>query len=75
MKYLRYKTGDVTDTDGMHLVHDDRYGLSIREYMATQILQGILSNPSFAADSRMATKMAVTYADHLIEELNEYDDE
>lgn len=76
---MKYSTDpeldELLETDGYELVNDKTYGLSIREYMATQILQGFVSNPSFAMDSRMAAKMAKRFAEHLIEELNGEADE
>lgn len=59
------------DTRGFDLVSDKLYGLSIREYMATNIMQGLVANPEIKLDSRLAAKFAVKYTDHLIEELNE----
>jgi hypothetical protein len=58
-------------TRGADLLRDELYGLSIREYMATQIMQGLVANSEIKLDSRLAAKFAVKYTDHLIEELNE----
>jgi hypothetical protein len=58
-------------TRGNDLLRDELYGLSIREYMATQIMQGLVANSEIKLDSRLAAKFAVKYTDHLIEELNE----
>lgn len=60
-------------TRGNDLVSDELYGLSLREYMATMILSGIVSNPDMRMDSALAAKFAVRYTDNLIEELNEQD--
>jgi hypothetical protein len=60
-------------TRGNDLVRDELYGLSLREYMATMILSGIVSNPDMRMDSSLAAKFAVRYTDSLIEELNEQD--
>lgn len=57
-------------TRGNDFVHDELYGLSLREYMATQVMQGLVANSEIKLDSRLAARFAVHYANHLIEELN-----
>lgn len=44
-----------------------------REYMATMILSGIVSNSDMRMDSALAAKFAVRYTENLLEELNEQD--
>jgi len=45
-------------------------GLTKREYFAAIALQGILSNASYMSHVERWTYLAVTYADHLVDELN-----
>lgn len=56
---------------------DGFLGLTKREYFAAIALQGLLANPGLEAELAEASnvfsyfsKLAVTYSDHLIKELN-----
>ena len=59
------------NTDANDLVYSTNGGLNKIEYMATQIMQGLVANSEIKLDSRMAARFAVKYAETLIEELNE----
>lgn len=45
-------------------------GLTKREYFAALALQGLLANPENLKLGRRVSRIAVEYADNLIEELN-----
>lgn len=56
---------NMTDADGN--IHG---GLTKREYFASLAMQGIISNISGVADTRLCSKLAIQLADDLIEQLN-----
>lgn len=45
-------------------------GMSLRAYVAAKSLQGLLACPDVSGSSKEIAKIAVTFADDLIEELN-----
>lgn len=59
------------DTRSGDMLNDALYGLSIREYFALHLMNGLVANSDLKLDSRLAAKFAVKYANHLIEELND----
>jgi len=54
------------DTDKINLPS----GISIREYMATHILSGLLADPNIGSNPDKTAVMALQFTDALITELN-----
>lgn len=66
-------TQQTSSEDNAYLLDPNNSALSKREYFAASALQGILSNPELLARSGNgdAARMAVSFADKLIAQLNE----
>lgn len=55
---------------GLEVEWEPKYGLTKREYFASMAMQGMITCPDYEGCKLTVSKLAVEYADALIEELN-----